>query len=321
MTRILTAIIIILAVVLVGIILYPQLQENRPQPIKLAGDSSVAALPFIVAFEETLLVKNRLIPELVFYSEPGKMFDDLLAGAVDVAALPWGAIFQRASAAGDKIKTFMSAEVRPALPIDAVVKPKKGKIKTVGDIKGKRFGYPPNLSHCVPLLLDAVNLKSNDVKLVEASPSALTTRLEAGELDAVWLIEPYLAKVDWTKYDTISGLLTKYITSPFPAFAIVLSPEYLKKTSKTQRMRLKIALDAAVDRIDANPNEAKQTLGKFFFGSVADWSRCRLPEFQRLTEINKPVIQALASLLLARGVIRDSIDTKGIFIEPSQMMR
>lgn len=321
MTRILTVIIIILAVVLVGIILYPQLQENRPQPLKFACDSSVAALPFIVAFEETLFGKNRIIPELVFYSEPVKALDDLLAGAVDVAVLPWGTIFQKGGTAGDKIKTFMAAEVRPALPIDAVVKPKKGKIKTVVDIKGKRFGYPPNLSHYLPLLLGAVNLKDTDVKLFEASPSDLTTRLEAGELDAVWLMEPYIAKVDWAKYDTISGLLTRYITSPFPVFAVILSPEYLKKTSKTQRMRLKIALDAAVDRIDANPNDAKQTLGRFFFGSAADWSRCRLPEFQRLTEINKPVIQALASLFLARGVIKDSIDTKGMFIEPSQMMR
>lgn len=321
MTRILTVIIIILAVVLVAVILYPQLQEKRPQPLKFACDSSVAALPFIVAREETLFVKNRIIPELVFYFEPQKALDDLLAGTVDAGILPWSTIFQRVGADEERIRAFMAVEARPALPIDAIVKPKKGKIKRVVDIKGKRFGYPPALREYVPLFLSAVNLKPTDVKLVEASLSDLTARLKAGELDAVWLLEPYVAAVDWTKFDTISAVLTKYITSPFPSFAVVLSPGYLKKTSKTQRMRLKIALDAAVDRIDANPPEAKQTLGKFFFGSAVDCNQCRLPEFQRLAEINKPIVQALASLLLARGVIKDTIDTKEIFIEPAQMMR
>ncbi len=320
MIRILTVIIIILAGVLIGVILYPTIQENRHQPLRFASDSSVVALPFVVAVEDTLFVKNRITPELIFYSDPDKMVEDLRLGVVDVGVVPWSNIFTQIGK-GETLKAFMAVEVRPALPIDAIVLAKSKRAKTIMNIKGKRFGYPTTLRHYLPVFLSTINLAPTDVKLVEAPIPELTTRLKMGELDAAWLLEPYLCAVDFSRFDTITGVLTKYVTSPCPCFAVVVSPGYLRKTSKTQRMRLKIALDAAVDRIDANPAAAKTTLGRFFFSSLFDCGQVRLPEFQRLAEINKPMVQALASLLLARGVIKDTVDTKGMFVEPSQMMR
>ncbi len=86
----------------------------------------------------------------------------------------------------------------------------------------------------------------------------LPARLAAGEFDAVWVLEPFITQIDFTRFDTLTALTTKYIASPFPAYAIGFSPQFLKNTTKIQRTRLKIALDAAVDRIDAQPGEAKK---------------------------------------------------------------
>lgn len=321
MTKLLTAIIIVLGLVLVGVILYPQLQENRPQHLRFACDSSVAALPFIVAVQDTLFTKNRIDPELVFYSDPEKALDELFAGNIDVGIFPWSTVFKRIAAKGETLKVFMAVEFRPTLPVDAIAKPAKGKIKTVNDLKDKRFGYPPVLRDYLPLLLASVNLLPANVKLTEVPLATLPSRLVAGEFDAVWVLEPYITQIDFKKFDTLSALTTKYIASPFPAYAIGFSPQFLKKTTKNQRTRLKIALDAAVDRIDAQPNEVKKVLSRFFFGNDTTGTAVRLPLFQKIAEINKPVIQTLASRMLTLGILSDTIDTRGIFAQPSQLMR
>lgn len=322
MTKLLTGIIVILTLVLVGVILYPQLQENRPQHLRFATDSSVAALPFIVAVQETLFEKNRIEPELVFYSDPEKALDDLFSGNIEVGIFPWSTVFKRIATKGETLKVFMAVEFRPTLPVEAVVKPKKGKIKTINDLKGKRLGYPPVLHDYLPLFFLSANLNRENIKLFEAPLTTLPSRLASGEFDAVWIFEPFIAQLDFTEFDTLtSGLTTKYITSPFPAYAVGFSPQFLKKTTKTQRTRLKIALDAAVDRIDAHPAEAKKNLSRFFFSNDTTAAKSHLPQFQKIAEINKPGIQTLTNRMLTAGVLPESVDTRGIFAPPSQLMR
>ncbi len=321
MTKLLTVIIILLSAVLVGIILYPQLQENRPQTLKFVSDSSVAALPFLVALNETLFTPNRIIPEISYYSDPEKALDELFAGSVDIGIFPWSTVFKRIASTGDTLKVFMAIEFRPALPVDAIVQPVKKKIKNLRELKGKKLGYPPILRDYIPLVLSAANLTPAEVKLTEAPVPALLSQLANGELDAIWLIEPFISTLDFGKFDTASAITTKYITGPFPAFAVGFSPQFLKKTTKIQRTRLKIALDAAVEKIDARPGEARITLGKFFFDNDSICNNVRLPQFQRITEINKPGVQVLANRLLGTGVLNDTIDAKDIFVQPAQMMR
>ncbi|MCX7732710.1 MAG: ABC transporter substrate-binding protein [candidate division WOR-3 bacterium] len=321
MTRILTVIIIILAAVLVGIILYPQIQENRPMPLRFACDSSVAALPFLVAVDDTLFLKNRILPELTYYSDPDQALTDLFAGKTDVGVFPWSTILKHMSTKGETLQVFMAVEFRPALPVDVLAKVKKSRINKLTDLKGKRLGYPPILRDYVAALLGEIGLKPADVKLTEASLTALSAMLTAGQLDAAWLVEPAVCPLNLNNVDTLSSIATRYLNNPFPAFAIGFSPQFLKNTTRAQRTRLKIALDMAVDRIDARPEEGKQTLGRYFPYCRDVCGFCRLPQYQRLVEINRPAIQTLAARLLRLGIVSDTIDTKRIFVEPAQMMR
>ncbi|MGQ9708312.1 MAG: ABC transporter substrate-binding protein [bacterium] len=321
MTKILTLIIIILSAALVAVILYPQLQENRPLKLRFACDSSVASLPFLTALDDTLFEKNRILPELVYYSDPEKALAGLFAGETDIGVFPWSTVLKRITSQRETLRVFMAVEFRPALPVDVLVRSKKSKIRTIVDLKGKRIGYPPILRDYLPYLLTAAGLKPADVKLTEASLTSLTALLNTGGLDAAWLVEPAVCPLDMANFDTIGSITTRYITSPFPAFAIGFSPEFLKKTTRVQRTRLKIALDIAVDRIDGHPEEAKLTLGKYFFYCENSCSFCRLPQYQRLVEINRPAVQVLSARLLGSGIIAESIETKALFIEPSVMMR
>lgn len=321
MVKLLNIIIVLLAAALIAVILYPQIQENRPLPLRLACDSSVTALPFLVGVEETLFAKNRLDPQLTFYSDPDSALADLFAGRTDVGIFPWSAVLKRMATHRETLRVFMSIEFRPALPVDAIATPKKARVKQLLDLKGKRLAYPPQFRDCVAPLLSAVNLTPAQVKLSEVAFSEIPGQLAAGKVDAAWLLEPQLCMLDVASYDTISGITTRYVNAPFPGAAVGFSPQFLKTTSKTVRMRLKIATDAAVAHIEARPDAARRILGRNFPYCADNCDNCRLPQIHRLVEINKESVKALAARLLAAGVIVDTLQTQAMYVEPAQMSR
>lgn len=321
MIKLLNVIIVLLAAALIAVILYPQLQENRPLPLRLTCDSSVTSLPFLVGIEETLFGKNRLDARLEFYSDPDSALADLFAGKTDVGIFPWSTILKRMATNRETLRVFMSTEFRPALPVDAIVCQKKARIRQLIDLKGKRLAYPPQLRDYVVPMLASVNLTPAQVKVSEVPFSDLPKKLAAGEVDAVWLLEPQVCMLDLAEYDTIPGATTRYVTGPFPGAAVGFSPQFLKNTSRTGRMRLKIATDAAVAHIEGRPDAARSILGRCFRDYADRCGNCRLPQLQRLVEINKESVKALAARLLATGVLSDTLQTQGIYVEPAQMAR
>jgi len=324
MTKLLNLIIVLLAAALVMLILLPQIQENRPKPLRFACDSSVTALPFLIAVDESLFPQQRIIPQLVFYSDPDQALSDLFAGKSDVGIFPWSTVLRHIQEKHETLVVFMAEEFRPALPIDAIAKPKRSPVKTLADLRGRRFAYPPQLRDYVKPLLAAVNLSTTGptaVQLTEVGFSELLNRLAAGQFDAVWLTEPLLCQLDFAKYDTIAGPLTRYIFGPFPGAAIGFAPKFLATSSRSLRARLKIALDATVTFAETKPDQTKKLLARYFPKCESTYGNARLPELQRLVEINKPSIQGLALRLLSAGVLTDSIATKDLFVEPAKMTR
>jgi len=162
---------------LIAVILYPQIQENRPKVVRFACDSSAACLPFLVAVDETLFVNNKIKPELVFYSDPEQALADLFAGKTDVGVFPWSTVLKHALAKNETLKVFMSEDYRQSLPVDAVVVPAKSGITAVAGLARKRFGYPKQLRDYVPVFLTNVGILPQNITLVEASLHELPVKL------------------------------------------------------------------------------------------------------------------------------------------------
>jgi len=321
MTKLLNVAIVILALALIAVILYPQIQENRPKVVRFACDSSAACLPFLVAVDETLFVNNKIKPELVFYSDPEQALADLFAGKTDVGVFPWSTVLKHALAKNETLKVFMSEDYRQSLPVDAVVVPAKSGITAVAGLARKRFGYPKQLRDYVPVFLTNVGILPQNITLVEASLHELPVKLAAGQLDAAWLIEPELCPIDTTQYRVLqAGALPKYVSAPFPGAAVGFAPSFFKQ-SKTLLMRLKIATDAAVALAETKPDEAKLILARYFPYCKDQCGTCRIPEMQRLVEINKPAVSALATRLVVAGALPSEIETQTLFVEPSKLAR
>jgi len=320
MTKLLNVIIVILALALIAVILYPQIQENRPKVVRFACDSSASCLPVLVGIEESLFVNNRIIPEIVWYSDPDKALGDLFAGNADIGIFPWSAVFKQ-MLAGDTLKVFLSEDFRQTLPVDGIVVPVKSRLTAASDIKQRKLGYPPELRDYVLPFLVNLNIQPNDVTTMEFPLSSLVAQLREGAIDAAWLLEPIICSLDTLEFRVLQpGALAKYVSSPFPGAAMGFSPTYYK-SSKVLLSRLKISTDAAVAMAESDVERAKLTLGKYFPYCDQVCGNCRIPEMQRLVEINKPAVQALADRLTGAGVLTDTVRTQDAFAEPAKLMR
>jgi len=322
MTKLLNVLIVLLAALLVYVILYPQIQQNRPIDLKIACDSSATSLPMLVGVDETLFVKNRIHPTLVFYSDPDLALADLFAGKVDVGVFPWSTVMKRIVTKNETLKVFMSEDFRQSLPVDAIVAPLKSSVKTAADIRGRRFIYPPQLRDYIPVMLYNLGLRTGDVKLAEVPFSTLTQELAAGTCDAAWVIEPLLCPLDTTQYRIVQySALTRLVIQPFPGAAIGFAPRFAQ-TYRQGPKRLKIATDAAMAIVETKTDVARQILGRYFPYSANFTAFCRLPELQRNTEINKPAVAALASRLKLAGVLANPIDSmQNVYPDPQIFTR
>jgi len=321
MTKLLNILIVLLAALLVFVILYPQIQQNRPVDLKIACDSTVTSLPMLVGVDESLFVKNRINPTLVFYSDPDQALADLFAGKVDVGVFPWSTIMKRIATKNETLQVFMSQDFRQSLPVDAIVAPLKSPVKTASDIRGRRFIYPPQVRDYIPVMLTNLGLRTEDVKLAEVPFSSLSQELEAGTYDAAWVIEPLLCPLDTTQYRIIQySALPRFVSQPFPGAAIGFAPSF-PKTYRQGPKRLKIATDAAMAIMETKTDVAKQILAKHFPYCTRACGFCRLPELLRNTEINKPAVAALASRLKLAGVLTSEVNTQGVFPDPQIFTR
>ncbi len=319
MTKLLNLLIVLLAAALVFVILYPQIQQSRPVTVRFACDSSIAATPLIVAVEETLFVKNKINPELVFYSDPDSALADLFAGRVEAGVFPWSTIMRRAVEHGETLKVLLSLDYRQSLPVDAIVVPAKSRIKAVTDLKGKRLLYPPQLRDYMPVFLLNAGLSDAQVKLVEVPFSSLVEQLRAGAADAAWIIEPLVCPIESTEFRILqAAALARYVSQPFPGAALGYASG-LVNLSRVAAGRLKVSTDAAVAISAARGDRAKTIVAQYFPYCREACGFCRLPDIQRLNEINRPAIASLAARLRTAGVLSAELETKAMFVDPATL--
>jgi ABC-type nitrate/sulfonate/bicarbonate transport system substrate-binding protein len=322
MTKLLNIIIVVLALALVAVILYPQIQENRPAKLRFACDSSACCLPFLIGVEESTFVQNKIIPELVFYSDPKDALAALFEGRTDVGVFPWAEVFQYRLETGKDFKAFMSEDFRQSLPVDGIVVPVKSRVNRLADLKKRKLGYPPQFRHYVSTMLANINLAPKEITLVEVPFSAIVEQLRAGQIDAAWLLEPLICPLDTARFRVVQdGVLPRFVSSPFPGAAIGFSAEFLETTPKVVLSRLKMACDAAVALAETQPDRAKLIMAKYFPYCAEVCGTCRIPELERLVELNRPAVSALASRLTASGALADTVETEPFFVEPIKLAR
>lgn len=319
MTKLLNLIIIVLALVLVFIIVYPQWQENRPINLQIGCDSTVNSNIFIVTQNKGFFKDQRIIPEFKYYADPNLMLSDLAVEKIDCAVCPWPSILRWSSNSPDSFRALTSVEYRTSIPIDGifVLPAARNPIKQIKDLKNKRLGYPILLKDIMPVIVKAMGLEENEIKLMDMSNSALIQALTNNQVDAILLLEPErTAGFSQGLIPILDPALPKLVVAPYPGAAVIVNNNFILNRRRAA-FKLKMILDASVAYADANVEETRTMFLKHYNLDTDIYSNCYLPQNQKLLEINKGVILTMLSKMMDAGLITNIADVQSLFPSPA----
>ncbi len=305
MKKVLDIIILLLAIVLIFILVYPQYKASRPTIARIGCDLSISSLPLLVAEEQGFFKTQKVEAQLVFYDDPEKALKDLFTDTIQCGIFPWSSILKR-TAENESVKVFLSEEFREAVPIGVIVTKRGSRIKLPEDLKGKRLGIPLWFKGIIPYLIPGA-------EVVEEKPEKLLSLLDKGEVDAILLLEPYRTLAIERGLQVVEDAPFSLLLTPFPANGIGVSSRFLYKNKRGVK-RMVIALDNALGFIGKNPDKARAILAKYL--KVKEGGSFNLPRFQRLSEIDIPNIQSLSTRLEEKGYLSKPVNPKSLTVPP-----
>ncbi|MBN2620369.1 ABC transporter substrate-binding protein [candidate division WOR-3 bacterium] len=305
--RLLNVLIFIGALGLLFVVGYPQYKDSLPSRVRIGVDNTYGSLPFYVAQRDTsrrYFVIEKVEPE--FIEITGNALQGLKDGLYDVVAVPWYDLLVSPSVNGDTVRAFGGIEIKSGRNMDALILPVETKIKRLADIKGKRLGYLQSDEYLVNLILQQLEAqKLTDVKKVLLRPDEIATAFKDGKVDVIYCADPYRAYMVYLGNSVfMEGLISSYIVSSMPYMAIVMREQFVKVENRVGAIRVKDAIEASLSYLNRNPDIAKRTILKNL-GWEPDpvlISAVKVPEFQRLAEINLKYVENYQTELVKRGI-------------------
>jgi len=306
--RLLNILIFVGALVLIFVVGFPMYKASLSSKITIGIDKSYSSLPFLVAKMDTTrdyFGIEKIEPE--FIEIEGDPLQGIKDGTYDVAAVPWYWLIISPAINGDTVKAFSSVELRALKTFDAIIVPPKSRIKSLRNLKGKRLGYLASDEYLVNLILEKMaEEKVTEVEKVPLQPEEILTALTDKKADALYLLDPYRGYIVVSQGNEIllEGLIANYIISSMPYAAIVMRKDFVEKENRLAAIRIKNAVEATISYLSRNPEVGKRLIIK-----INDWVTpeglmlsIKMPDYQRLTEINLRNVENLQTALVQRGI-------------------
>lgn len=306
--RLLNVLIVVGIIVLLFVVGYPQYKESLPSKVRVGVDKSYSSLPFYVAKMDTsrdYFRIEKIEPE--FIDIEGDPLQGIKDGTYDVAAVPWYWLLISPSTNGDTVKAFSSIELRARRALDAIIVPPKSRIKRLRDLRGKRLGHLVSDEYVVNLILQRMaDDNITDVKKIPLEPEEIATAFTDKKVDALYLIDPYLTFMLAVQDNVVllQAVFASYIMSSMPYAAIVMRKDFVEKENKLAAIRIKNVVEATIGYLSRNPEVGKRLIIK-----INEWGspegfilNLKMPDYQRLSEIDLKNIETLQTELVQRGI-------------------
>jgi len=325
--------ILVIVLGLCGIVLLIR-PSSEPTPTSAEPRSSKVAvqigysrlrisLPIFVAMEKRLFEKYGLEVSLVPYDTAQPMTQALAEGKIHAAgytALPITYNAMHRSAKPLYYATLMLEDQQHRISYLLRAKTPPGetpKIQSVADLAGKRVGVLPTVAYqrWLVAILKANQVDPASVTIQDIDPTVQGQTLKSGGVDALFTGDPVATAV------VIAGAgellnnqveLPSIFGDPFAFGSFNFSKQWADENQRTAE-KVVLALDEAIDFINANPAEAnlmmKSYLQPMFQPHVDKYPPAR---YQRSTE---PIDQALADAArqyLDAGIIPAKVDVSGL---------
>ncbi|OGC43315.1 hypothetical protein A2Y85_05220 [candidate division WOR-3 bacterium RBG_13_43_14] len=313
-------------IALLFVVGYPQYKESLPVKVRIGVDRSFASMPFYVAEMDTshqYFVIEKINPE--FIETSGDPLQGLKEGRYDIVAVPWYSLLMSPGINGDTVKACASLEFKSSRSLDAIIIPPESKIRGLKDLKGKRLGYLAPDEYLISLILPKLaEDKIIKIATVILRPEELATAFEENKVDALFVVDPYRGYMLYLNNQVLfEGIVAAYVSSTLPYYAIVMRKNYVKKESRIAAIRLRNAIDATLGYINRNPEIVKRMAIKKNAWPNDDLLSLtiRVPEYQRLAEVNLRSVEAFQTEMVRRGIGTCGIKPSEFLFEKTDFVR
>ena len=291
------------------------------QTVRTAYVPLTANLPLFVALEQGFFKQNGLNVEASEAASPNDIVAALVSDKIDFApVLAYTIIFPSAIQYPDAFKLFSSTEETETSYTANIITKKDSTINSYQDLRGKKIGVYGGLVQVnfLKAILTGMKINLDEVKIIEINPKLQIQGLLAGEYDALSTTEPTsnIALLSGQTKIISENPRVKYIMSPFPSTATVLSTKFINE-NKTAAQAVARSLNQAIDFINNNPTEAKKAMLKYtpIPAESADkvLADLKLFHYVKLGEENRAQVQKFADYLYENKLLKTKIEIRPMF--------
>jgi len=303
---------------LIGESLFAQNNE-KPGKIQIGFWPIASGLPLFLAVKKGLFKEVGLDVEAVKFASPNQVAEALIAGRLQgtgsgmaIGAL---AIAEIASPNLFKIITSNASNVKNVL--DQVVVAKNSPIKSMADLKGKKFATGPGAQN--KAIAEEILAKNGITggQILQLEVRQHIGALASGQIDAVYTLEP-TGTVGASKGLTRileNGVVSKYIlgdpNAPWFGGNASLSTKFISQFPQTTKTFIQ-AYRKAVVNVRNNPGEARQYMEGYTAIEGELTKKVPLASYTMFDEFKAADLQYLQAFL-------NFLERKGVLSRPLQV--
>jgi NitT/TauT family transport system substrate-binding protein len=289
--------------------------------VKAAYIPITANLPLFVALEQGFFKQNGLNVEASEATSPNDIIAALVSDKIEFApVLAYNIIFPSAMQYPGTFKLFSSTEETETNYTASIIAKKDSPINSYQDLRGKKIGVYGGLVQVnfLKAILTGMKINLAEVEIIEINPRLQIQGLLADEYDALSTTEPTsnIALLSGQTKLVSDNPRVKYIMSPFPSTAAVLSTKFISE-NKVAAQAVVRSLNQAIDFINSNPTEAKKAMLKYtpIPAESADQvlADLKLFHYAKLGEENRPQVQKFADYLYDNKLLKTRIEVDSLF--------
>jgi NitT/TauT family transport system substrate-binding protein len=184
-------------------------------------------------------------------------------------------------------------------------------IKTAADLEGRQVSVNTLKNIGDSTIRASVRKAGGDpssIKFVELAFPDMPAALEAGRVDAVWVVEPFLSATLAAGGHLVAS---NYVdTAPDLTVALYFTSEQLAKDDPDLVSKFTDAMTESLAYADAHPDEARQVLTSYTQIDEAVIQKLILPKWP--AEINRASVDTLATLAVQDGLVTEQPDVAAL---------
>jgi NitT/TauT family transport system substrate-binding protein len=184
-------------------------------------------------------------------------------------------------------------------------------IKTAADLEGKQVSVNTLKNIGDSTIRASVRKAGGDpssIKFVELAFPDMPAALEAGRVDAVWVVEPFLSATLGAGGHLVAS---NYVdTAPDLTVALYFTSEQLTKDDPDLVTKFTEAMNESLAYADAHPDEARQVLTSYTQIDESVIQKLILPKWP--AEINRASVDTLATLAVQDGLVTKQPDVAAL---------